>query len=230
MTRLTVRGISKCISELQSLGELTRTTGGGSRNPNKYTIVLGSSTDEEGAALRKRSRNSVPGTKSVEPSANNPASEQESWNSVQPKTEPASNPTGVGSTPFGSTTNNNQLASSTVPPPAGSTISVPAGAQQLVSELERAGIVVGWRLTPPEWQRVTALSARWGASRLIEVVSRRWDPKRPPQSARYLLRIWDDLPSELPAATVPSNVVPLGPSRSWNTYRDSSAHAYQNGF
>ena len=232
MTRLTVRGISKCIAELQSLGEISRTTGGGSRNPNKYSILLIPSAGKGSKAPQARSRNTVPGTVSKDQSSNNRAPEQGSWNSGESKTEPGSIREEVSNTPFGSITNKKLASSADCAPgvTGGSSVAVPAGARQLVVELERAGIVVGWRLTAAEWQRVTALSARWGTSRLVEVIARRWDPKRPPQSARYLLRVWDDLPSALPKSADPSNVVQLGQSRGWTTYRDSTASAYQNGF
>ncbi|MEU3501699.1 hypothetical protein ABZ726_13290 [Streptomyces hundungensis] len=109
---------------------------------------------------------------------------------------------------------------------------IPTGAQDLVSAMESAGMLVGWRLSESEWARVTALLARWGAERLVEVIARRWDPSRPPQSARYLLRIWDDLPSQLPAETAKDNVVPLRrETAGWKPFRNPAhASAYQNGF
>ncbi|MFF1906364.1 hypothetical protein [Kitasatospora sp. NPDC058218] len=95
-----------------------------------------------------------------------------------------------------------------------------------------AGMVVGWRLTGPEWDRVTALSARWGHERLVEMVARRWNADRPPLSARYLLRIWADLPDQAPEPAAQTNVVPLRRQPgSWVPYQDTAQpSAYRNGF
>ncbi|MBD0688485.1 hypothetical protein BG452_04855 [Streptomyces sp. CBMA123] len=95
-----------------------------------------------------------------------------------------------------------------------------------------AGMVVGWRLTGAEWERVTALSARWGHERLVEMVARRWNADRPPLSARYLLRIWADLPDQAPAPAAQTNVVPLRrqPGTRVPFQNTAQPSAYQNGF
>ncbi|QHC26356.1 hypothetical protein [Streptomyces sp. GS7] len=94
--------------------------------------------------------------------------------------------------------------------------------------MTKAGMLVGWRLTEAEWARVTALSARWGVDQLVEFIARRWDPSRPPKSARYLLRIWADLPSQAPVDGT-GNVVPLRRD-GWKPFRSPDTSAYQNGF
>ncbi|WP_238783578.1 hypothetical protein [Streptomyces monomycini] len=72
--------------------------------------------------------------------------------------------------------------------------------------------------------------ARWGAPRLVEIIARRWDADRPPQSARYLLRIWADLPSQTPPTSA-GKVVPLRRAAGWQPYRNpSQPAAYENGF
>ncbi|MBD0689400.1 hypothetical protein BG452_06310 [Streptomyces sp. CBMA123] len=94
-----------------------------------------------------------------------------------------------------------------------------------------AGMVVGWRLTEAEWGLVTALSARWGHERLVEMVARRWNADRPPLSARYLLRIWADLPDQVPEPAAQTNVVPLRRSGTWVPFQNTAQpSAYQNGF
>ncbi|MFC5150750.1 hypothetical protein [Streptomyces amakusaensis] len=95
-----------------------------------------------------------------------------------------------------------------------------------------AGMVVGWRLSEAEWGRVTALSARWGHARLVEMVARRWNADRPPLSARYLLRIWADLPDQAPEPAAQTNVVPLRRQPgTWVPYQNTAQpSAYQNGF
>ncbi|MEU8887282.1 hypothetical protein [Streptomyces sp. NPDC048442] len=99
-----------------------------------------------------------------------------------------------------------------------------------MSALTSAGMLVGWRLSPQEWDQVTALSARWGVEALVEFISRRWSASRPPQTARYLLRIWADLPPQGPDSKL-STVVPLrSVAAGWTPYRNPVAAAYQNGF
>ncbi|MGX2994876.1 hypothetical protein JNUCC64_11350 [Streptomyces sp. JNUCC 64] len=101
-----------------------------------------------------------------------------------------------------------------------------------MAAMTAAGMVVGWRLTDAEWHRVTALSARWGHARLVEMVARRWNADRPPLSARYLLRIWADLPDQAPEPAAQTNVVPLRRQPgTWVPYQNTAQpSAYQNGF
>jgi hypothetical protein len=95
-----------------------------------------------------------------------------------------------------------------------------------------AGMLVGWRLTESEWSRVTELVGRWGHECLVDMVAGRWNADRPPQSARYLLRIWADLPAESPVTASPGNIVPLHRRPGgWLPFQNTaSTSAYQNGF
>ncbi|MDX3388182.1 hypothetical protein PV682_43105 [Streptomyces niveiscabiei] len=217
LARLSARAVTNCLPELSALGELSYTPGSGRAVTNRYSLLLGASEEREA------------GSGFPEAAAETRKSEPETPKSLPGSQEASSAHPGAGSTPVGSTTSSEQQAS-LLPPRTAPTRadSVPAGARDLVAALTNAGMVVGWRLTEDEWARVTALSARWGAERLVEVISRRWDPGRPPQSARYLLRIWDDLPTQVPAP----NVVPLRrESGGWKPYRNPArADAYQNGF
>ncbi|GAB2787912.1 hypothetical protein GCM10027091_20650 [Streptomyces daliensis] len=116
--------------------------------------------------------------------------------------------------------------------PVSGSVEVPEGAKELVSAITSAGMIVGWRLDESEWARVTALADRWGPERLVELVTRRWNVDRPPQSARYLLRIWDDLPSSGPSTSSTENVVPLRRQPGgWAPFQNTAKpSAYQNGF
>ncbi|GAA2929358.1 hypothetical protein [Streptomyces mexicanus] len=224
LTGLTTRAVKNCLTELYALGELAHTQGGGKGNPNSYSILLGTSSDtdsstEAGNGFRASSSGSgkyKPGSGKFRPS----------------KREVASSRIGVV-TPYGSNNTSKKLAClPDSPDPAPTSVDVPEGAQEVVAAMTRAGMVVGWRLSADEWARVTALSAHWGADRLVEIIARRWDPARPPQSARYLLRIWDDLPMQAPADPPAGNVVPLRREPGgWRPFRNpAKPSAYQNGF
>ncbi|MET8980934.1 hypothetical protein ABZX85_35565 [Streptomyces sp. NPDC004539] len=221
LARLSARAVTNCLPELSALGELSYTPGSGRAVTNRYSLLLGSSdTADQQRESGSDFSETAAETRKLEPGT--------------PKSLPGSGEVssvlrGAGSTPVGSTTSSEQQASLLPPRTAPRAAeSVPADAKDLVAALTGSGMVVGWRLTEDEWTRVTALSARWGVERLVEFISRRWDPGRPPQSARYLLRIWDDLPSQVPA----HNVVPLRrESGGWKLYRNPArASAYQNGF
>ncbi|MGJ5898383.1 hypothetical protein ACSCBZ_41540 [Streptomyces niveiscabiei] len=221
LARLSARAVTNCLPELSALGELSYTPGSGRAVTNRYSLLLGASGEREA------------GSEFSETAAETRKSEPETPKCLPGSREASSAHRGAGSTPVGSTTSSEQqaglLSSRTAPKRAHADApGVPSDAKDLVAALTNAGMVVGWRLTEDEWARVTALSARWGVERLVEVISRRWDPGRPPQSARYLLRIWDDLPSQVPAP----NVVPLRrESGGWKPYRNPArASAYQNGF
>ncbi|MFG3259041.1 hypothetical protein [Streptomyces sp. NPDC048172] len=94
----------------------------------------------------------------------------------------------------------------------------------MVDELTAAGILVGWNLTEAEWSDIGELVARLGVERLVAYTSRRWDERRPPKTARYLLRMWADLPASRPGT---GTVVPL-PRRAPSP--GGSSTPYENGF
>lgn len=77
---------------------------------------------------------------------------------------------------------------------------VPDFAADLVEQLTAAGMVVGWRLTEPEWFKVHAHIKRTSIPAMVEFARRRWNPADPPQTARYLTRIWSDMP-DVPTAS-----------------------------
>ncbi|MCC3767685.1 hypothetical protein [Streptomyces sp. UNOC14_S4] len=231
LTRLSSRAVSTCLGELTALRELTYRRGVGRSNPNCYYIQL--------AALGGASQPADPtseetGSNFPEPTSESEKSEAENRKSLPEKQEVPSSPAPGVNTPYGSI-NTSQASSPgdrTTKQRTGVT-DVPAGAREVVNAMTVTGMVVGWRLTGDEWDRVTALSERWGPERLVEVIARRWDPARPPQSARYLLRIWDDLPTGTPAEALKGNVVPLRREPAWKPFRNpvkTSASAYQNGF
>lgn len=241
-TRLTPRSITKCLGELAKLGELSHERGGGASNPNSYSILLCSGTAEETAFTAKELPTPRPGGPEVgdkyqEVPSQNLAGEVENGKFRHADSEVSSSRVRGGNTPYGSITTTKEQASlprSRRENNAGEqgSVTVPDGAKDLVTAITGAGMLVGWRLTESEWDRVTALAARWGNERLVEMVARRWNADRPPQSARYLLRIWADLPSHTPAASASGNVVPLRrQSAGWVPFQNTAApSAYQNGF
>ncbi|WP_411143080.1 hypothetical protein [Streptomyces sp. x-80] len=240
LTRLSVRGISNCLKELASLEELSHEKGGANKT-NSYSILLGQESTtpvhSETEGLTPPPLDPHPGKRFHEPRSSSGPAESASWKSDAVKLEISSSRTRGGNTPYGSITTTKKQASSQASVTVSKrhqpdVVDVPATAHEVVAAMEGAGMLVGWRLSPAEWDRVTALSARWGAQRLVEVIARRWDPARPPQSARYLLRIWDDLPSQVPAEAAQGNVVPLRrESGAWKPYRNpAKPSAYQNGF
>ncbi|MGW5400135.1 hypothetical protein [Streptomyces sp. NPDC003952] len=242
LTQLTTRSITKCLGELATLGELRHQRGGGASNPNSYSILL----FNKGAAHPADSEKELPtpppevpgeGTRFQEPSSQNSASRVESGKSLHGNPEISSSRARGGNTPYGSITTTKKqaslLGSSRENRPVNQdSVKVPDGATALVTAITSAGMLVGWRLTESEWDRVTALAARWGHDRLVEMVARRWNADRPPQSARYLLRIWADLPSHAPAAAPQGNVVPLRRQPGgWVPFQNTAEpSAYQNGF
>lgn len=219
MTGLSQRGVSKCVATLGELGEISYERGCG-HHASRYSILLPGgatsalNTPQTGTEFQEVCSTEGPGVPGT--SVKSPAR------------------TRGGNTPVGSITTTKKQASSPRPGPTPKShsdpaITVPNGAQQLVTALEAAGMVVGWRLTAAEWERVTALVARWGPELLVEVIAPRWGSASRPATARYLLRIWDDLPSDSPAV---DNVVPLRlEPRGRSAYRNpSTANAYLNGF
>ncbi|ALO08183.1 hypothetical protein OHU17_24220 [Streptomyces goshikiensis] len=241
LTRLTPRSITKCLGELAKLGELSHERGGGASNPNAYSILLCSNgvgrVGSEKELPTPNPEDSEEGTRFQELPSQNSTPEAGSGKFQHTDLEVSSSRGHGGNTPVGSITTTKEQASllgsyrenSTVKQDS---VKVPDGAKDLVTAITSAGMLVGWRLTESEWDRVTALAARWGNERLVEMVARRWNADRPPQSARYLLRIWADLPSHAPAAASPGNVVPLRrQSGGWIPFQNTAApSAYQNGF
>ncbi|MZD56803.1 hypothetical protein [Streptomyces sp. SID5606] len=241
LTRLTPRSITKCLGELAKLGELSHERGGGASNPNAYSILLCSNgVGRVGSGKELPTPNpedSEEGARFQELPSQNSAPEAGSGKFQHTDLEVSSSRVRGGNTPYGSITTTKEQASLLGSHRESSTVKqdsvkVPDGAKDLVTAITSAGMLVGWRLTESEWDRVTALAARWGNERLVEMVARRWNAGRPPQSARYLLRIWADLPSHAPAAASPGNVVPLRrQSGGWIPFQNTAApSAYQNGF
>ncbi|MFD7580548.1 hypothetical protein [Kitasatospora sp. NPDC059817] len=241
LTGLTVRAISTCLKDLTALGELSRESGWGASKPSSYSILLVSKSagaPPHADAGLPTPEPDVPQSSSSfleESSRKNPAAASRR-KSLHGEPEVTSRHRHGGITPFGSNTTKKQ-ASFAGPNlrevPAGQdSVEVPDGSSELVAAMTAAGMVVGWRLTGAEWERVTALSARWGHERLVEMVARRWNVERPPLSARYLLRIWADLPDQAPEPAGQTNVVPLRRQPgSWVPFQNTAqSSAYQNGF
>ncbi|WP_424212686.1 hypothetical protein ACN20G_11735 [Streptomyces sp. BI20] len=208
MTGLTDRSVFEGLKVLREAGEVKRTEHGrGHAVRNTYQLSLGPLADvtfsEPSSINREEASASVRGVqRSSDP-------------------EPASR-TRVGGTPFGSTPHNKQASKL-----GSGSIDVPDGARPLVDAMEAAGMTVGWRLTLEEWKAVQTLVARWGVARLVDLAARRWkDPARRPQSARYLVRIWSDLP----AITPPANVVPLRVPTARAYVDPVSTDVYGSGF
>ncbi|MFB7085700.1 hypothetical protein [Streptomyces sp. NPDC056296] len=241
LTRLTPRSITKCLGELTKLGEVSHERGGGAYNPNTYSILLcddgADRIDSENERPTPNLEDSEEGTRFQEAPSQNSASESGSGKFQHTDSEVSSSRVRGGNTPYGSITTTKQQASLLGSRRENTTakqesVRVPGGAKDLVTAITSAGMLVGWRLTEYEWDRVTALAARWGNDRLVEVVARRWNADRPPQSARYLLRIWADLPSHASAAASQGDVVPLRRQPpGWIPFQNTaSPSAYQNGF
>ncbi|MFE0177969.1 hypothetical protein ACFWZ2_37235 [Streptomyces sp. NPDC059002] len=234
LTRLSPRSVTTCLRDLSGLGELIYVPGGGRGHQNQYSIRLGNLAESTSC---DSSTPADAGTGYSEVSSQSRKPEAKSGKLLPQNAEVSSSDVRGVITPVGSNNTSQEQAS---PDPSRvaskqqslEPVDVPADAQEVVAAMTHAGMLVGWRLSADEWDRVTALSARWGTERLVEVIARRWDPARPPQSARYLLRIWDDLPSHVPAEAPQGNVVPLRrESSGWKPFRNSAKpSAYQNGF
>lgn len=104
---------------------------------------------------------------------------------------------------------------------------VPDFAAELVEQMTAAGMVVGWRLGETEWFAVHAHIKRCGVPALVEFSRRRWNAADPPQTARYLTRVWSDLPSmPEPTAGLPAlRSVDAPPSTTDRYLADMAAHA-----
>ena len=94
---------------------------------------------------------------------------------------------------------------------------VPAFAGDLVRQLTAAGMVVGWGLSEPEWFRVHAHIKRCGVEEIVQFTRDRWNPADPPRTARYLTRMWTEMPdmdapgSGLPALRAVDAAPPVSP-------------------
>ncbi|MFJ8625606.1 hypothetical protein ACIRD3_22530 [Kitasatospora sp. NPDC093550] len=241
LTGLTVRSITTCLGDLASLGEISRESGGGRSKCSSYSILLGGqaggSTEDTGTKL-PTSGSGVPQSGIIfQEGASGKSTEVPSTRKfLHAEPEVSSSRARGGNTPYGSITTQKQASfpgtNLREVPAAQDSVEVPEGAKELVAAMTGAEMVVGWRLTEAEWDLVTALSARWGHERLVEMVARRWNTSRPPLSARYLLRIWADLPDQAPAAAAGTNVVPLRRQPgTWVPFQNTAQpSAYQNGF
>jgi hypothetical protein len=90
---------------------------------------------------------------------------------------------------------------------------VPAFAEPLVEQLTAARMTVGWGLSEPEWFALHAHIKRCGIPALVDFAARRWNTANPPQTARYLLRMWADLPSTPEPGALPALRAVDGPPR-----------------
>ncbi|NUS14536.1 MAG: hypothetical protein HOY69_24580 [Streptomyces sp.] len=96
---------------------------------------------------------------------------------------------------------------------------IPAFANDLVQQMTAAGMVVSWSLAEPEWFAVHAHIKRCGIPFMVEFTRARWNHNDPPQTARYLTKIWQSMPDRpaegptgLPALrAVPTPGAPAGP-------------------
>ncbi|WP_158920633.1 hypothetical protein [Streptomyces sp. NBRC 109706] len=101
---------------------------------------------------------------------------------------------------------------------------VPDFARDLVDQLTAAGMVVGWRLSEVEWFKIHAHIKRSSIPALVEFTRRRWNPADPPRSARYLTRIWEDMPS-VPAGTPGAPALPAAATGTTGGSHNSSVIA-----
>ncbi|GAA0423716.1 hypothetical protein [Streptomyces luteireticuli] len=86
---------------------------------------------------------------------------------------------------------------------ASSSVGVPEFARPLADMLTAVGCVVGWRTTAGDREALLRHLDRIPAALLVDAAVRAWNPARPPQSIRYLIRVWDalpDVPADAPAA------------------------------
>ncbi|WP_439675980.1 hypothetical protein [Embleya sp. MST-111070] len=102
----------------------------------------------------------------------------------------------------------------------------------LAEQLAADGMGVTWTLTAAERADVLALVARHGVPELVAHVRARWNPARPPRTARYLLRMWADLGTttapSTPAASAPPGDRSLRPTHT-NTLAGALALLHQEG-
>lgn len=96
---------------------------------------------------------------------------------------------------------------------------IPSFANDLVQQMTAAGMVVSWSLSEAEWFVVHAHIKRCDIPFIVDFTRARWNHNDPPQTARYLTKIWQnmpDRPAEGPAGVpalraVPPAGTPTGP-------------------
>ncbi|MEU0808754.1 mucin-2 [Streptomyces sp. NPDC005970] len=84
---------------------------------------------------------------------------------------------------------------------------IPDFGRPLVDQMTAAGMVVSWRLSEVEWFAIHAHIKRASTAAMVAFTRDRWNPADPPKTARYLTRIWADMP-DLPEGT-PTQPAPL---------------------
>ena len=86
-----------------------------------------------------------------------------------------------------------------------------------------AGMAVTWQLSDTEWFKIHAHLKRCPVPFIVAFTRDRWNHSNPPQTARYLTRIWDQMPDAPPAAEpgLPAlRVAPVGPPTANQRRRD----------
>jgi len=71
---------------------------------------------------------------------------------------------------------------------------IPDFATELYRQLNNAGMAVTWQLSDTEWFKIHAHIKRCGIEFIVAFTRDRWNRNDPPQTARYLTRIWDQMP------------------------------------
>ncbi|MBA0053666.1 hypothetical protein E0L36_23195 [Streptomyces sp. AJS327] len=216
-TLLTERTVRNCLAELVRMNEL-RVRREGSRN--EYQITLGAQSQRAPAGAAEEDA-------SAECRTEYRKSETTTRNSVPEFGSAPSSRARADGTPFGSTPSSSKPAS-----PGRSVDEAPPTVRPLVDALSSSGMVVGWRLSEAEWTEVDTLVGRWGVPQLVDLAGRRWDSEHPPRSARYLLRVWGDLPEAPPTGADGRSTSNVSAARAgWRPYRNTTAiSAYENGF
>jgi hypothetical protein len=79
---------------------------------------------------------------------------------------------------------------------------IPAFANDLVRQMTAAGMAVTWGLGETEWFAVHSHIKRCGVPFMVAFTRDRWNHNNPPKTARYLTRIWQQMP-DLPQAAEP---------------------------
>jgi hypothetical protein len=85
---------------------------------------------------------------------------------------------------------------------------IPAFATDLVRQMTAAGMAVTWGLGETEWFAVHAHIKRCGIPFMVAFTRDRWNHNNPPQTARYLTRIWQQMP-DLPQEAEPADGLPV---------------------
>jgi hypothetical protein len=80
---------------------------------------------------------------------------------------------------------------------------IPDFATDLYRQLNNAGMAVTWQLSDTEWFKIHAHIKRCGPEFIVAFTRDRWNHSNPPQTARYLTRIWDQMPDAPQGAEQP---------------------------